>query len=59
MTPLNVRAVIFDMDGLVLDSESTYTRAWQEAAHGLGFSLSDDFVESLGIDLVVETGRSV
>ncbi len=47
MTHLNVRAVIFDMDGLVLDSESTYTRAWQEAAQGLGFSLSDDFVESL------------
>jgi len=47
MRPLNVRAVIFDMDGLVLDSESTYTRAWQEAAQGLGFALSDDFVKSL------------
>ena len=40
-------AVIFDMDGLVLDTESTYCRAWQRAALTMGVSLSDEFCASL------------
>lgn len=32
--------VLFDMDGLVLDSESLYTRFWREAARTLGYSMS-------------------
>ncbi|NOQ63271.1 MAG: HAD-IA family hydrolase [Methyloprofundus sp.] len=36
-------AVIFDMDGLVLDTESTYFKAWQQAADKLGYHISDDF----------------
>ena len=40
-------AVIFDMDGLVLDTEPTYFIAWQQAAKTMGYSLSADFCESL------------
>lgn len=35
------QAVLFDMDGLVLDSESTFQYAWQQAADELGFVLDD------------------
>ncbi len=40
-------AVIFDMDGLVLDTESTYRIAWQQAAKTMGHSLSETFLLSL------------
>ena len=40
-------AVIFDMDGLVLDTEPTYVIAWQQAAKAMGYHLSADFCESL------------
>jgi HAD superfamily hydrolase (TIGR01509 family) len=40
-------AVIFDMDGLVLDTESTYCIAWQQAANTMGYELSTDFCLSL------------
>ncbi|MGZ5526758.1 MAG: HAD-IA family hydrolase [Methylomonas sp.] len=40
-------AVIFDMDGLVLDTESTYIIAWQQAAKEMGYDFSDDFCLSL------------
>ncbi|WP_133716302.1 HAD family hydrolase [Methylocaldum gracile] len=37
------RAVILDMDGLALDTESTYCHAWRSAAADLGFDLSEEF----------------
>jgi HAD superfamily hydrolase (TIGR01509 family) len=40
-------AVIFDMDGLVLDTEPTYFIAWQRAAKAMGYTLSDAFFRSL------------
>jgi len=40
-------AVIFDMDGLVLDTESTYIKAWQQTAEGMGFELADDFGQAI------------
>jgi HAD superfamily hydrolase (TIGR01509 family) len=40
-------AVIFDMDGLLVDSEPLYMRAWQEAASQLGFEITDDHYFSL------------
>jgi beta-phosphoglucomutase-like phosphatase (HAD superfamily) len=43
----NFSAVIFDMDGLVLDTEATYFIAWQQAAIQMGYTLSDEFCESL------------
>jgi beta-phosphoglucomutase-like phosphatase (HAD superfamily) len=40
-------AVIFDMDGLVLDTESTYFIAWQQAAKAMGYELTQEFCLSL------------
>ncbi len=40
-------AVIFDMDGLVLDTEITYFLAWKSAAKEMGFDLSEEFCLSL------------
>jgi beta-phosphoglucomutase len=40
-------AVIFDMDGLVLDTETTYIVAWQRAAKAMGYALSEPFCLSL------------
>jgi HAD superfamily hydrolase (TIGR01509 family) len=37
------RAVIFDMDGLLLDSEPLYRITWQTAAAELGCLIDDDF----------------
>ncbi len=33
-------AIIFDLDGLVLDTESTYIMAWQQAAKLMGYDYS-------------------
>ena len=35
-----VRGVLFDMDGLVLDTEKLYSRFWQEAAQALGYPMT-------------------
>ncbi len=43
----NFSAVIFDMDGLVLNTEASYFIAWQQAAAQMGYTLSDTFCESL------------
>ena len=40
-------AVIFDMDGLVLDTETTYCLAWQRAAEKMGVRISHEFCSSL------------
>lgn len=40
-------AVIFDLDGLVLDTEFTYFLAWKEAGSVMGCEFSDDFCYSL------------
>ncbi len=46
-------AIIFDLDGLVLDTETTYLYAWQQAAKKMGYPLSDSFCLSLsGADAV-------
>ncbi len=44
---LNVDAVIFDMDGLMLDTEHLYKSAWQRAASSLGYVLDDSFYFTL------------
>lgn len=36
----SVSGILFDMDGLVLDSEKLYTRFWREAARELGYPMS-------------------
>jgi HAD superfamily hydrolase (TIGR01509 family) len=42
---LNPRAVIFDMDGLLLDSEPLYRVTWKAAASSLGFPIDDVLYE--------------
>ncbi|WP_341328335.1 HAD family phosphatase [Methylotuvimicrobium sp. KM2] len=39
--------VVFDLDGLVLDTESTYFVAWRQAAELMGYQLPDAFCLSL------------
>jgi beta-phosphoglucomutase-like phosphatase (HAD superfamily) len=40
-----LRAVIFDMDGLMLDTENIYRAAWQKAARECDFEISDELYE--------------
>ena len=42
-----VDAVLFDMDGVVLDTEKLYTRFWQEAAIALGYPMTKE--QALGM----------
>lgn len=42
-----IRGILFDMDGLVLDSEALYTRFWREAANALGYPMTAE--QSLGM----------
>lgn len=42
-----ILGVLFDMDGLVLDSETLYTHFWREAAKALGYSMTVE--QSLGM----------
>ena len=42
-----IAAVILDMDGLMLDTESIYKLAWQNAAAECGYNLDDDFYLTL------------
>lgn len=37
------KAVIFDMDGLILDTEVVYRTTWQQAAAEFGYDMSDEF----------------
>ena len=42
-----IRGVLFDMDGLVLDTEKLYTRFWMESARDLGYPMT--FQQALGL----------
>jgi beta-phosphoglucomutase-like phosphatase (HAD superfamily) len=42
-----ISAVVFDMDGLMLDTESINRLAWQQAAEDLGYTLTDELYFSL------------
>jgi HAD superfamily hydrolase (TIGR01509 family) len=37
-----IRGVLFDMDGVVLDTEKLYMRFWREAAIALGYPMTDE-----------------
>jgi beta-phosphoglucomutase-like phosphatase (HAD superfamily) len=38
---MTITAIVFDMDGLMLDTEPLYKTAWQQASAELGFELDD------------------
>ena len=40
-------AIVFDLDGLVLDTEGSYFAAWKMAAAQMGFELEDTFLKCL------------
>ncbi|MFM8340981.1 MAG: HAD family hydrolase [Methylomonas sp.] len=42
-----VKAIIFDMDGLVIDSEASYVAAWRQTAVAMGYQIDDDFALGL------------
>lgn len=42
-----IRGILFDMDGLVLDTEKLYTRFWMESARDLGYPMT--FQQALGL----------
>lgn len=37
-----VKGVLFDMDGVILDTEKLYTRFWKEAAQSLGYPMTHE-----------------
>jgi HAD superfamily hydrolase (TIGR01509 family) len=43
----DIRAVIFDMDGLMFDTEPLSLSSWKDAAKQFGYELSDEFLRSL------------
>lgn len=47
ISALDFKAVIFDLDGLVLDSETGYFTAWKQAAAEMGYQLGPSFCQSL------------
>ncbi len=53
MTEAKVQAVIFDMDGLMLDSQRPATDAWTRAVASLGYRLT----EELNLELLGRTPR--
>lgn len=42
-----IKGIIFDMDGVLVDSEKLYMRFWQEACKSYGYELSDENALSL------------
>ncbi len=40
-----ITTLLFDMDGLIFDTESVYKLSWQHAANNQGLVLSDDFYQ--------------
>lgn len=47
MSEIVIKGVLFDMDGLVLDTEKLYVRFWMEAAKELGYPMT--YEQSLGM----------
>ena len=39
---VHIKGILFDMDGVILDTEKLYTRFWQEAANALGYPMTKE-----------------
>lgn len=46
-TSTSSQAVVFDMDGLLIDSEPTYQLTWKESCAAFGYTLSDEVNRSM------------
>ena len=53
-----LQAVVFDMDGLLIDSEAIYLRSSVDAAKALGFHLSHDLYKSV-VGLPMKDGEGI
>ena len=42
-----IRAAIFDMDGLMFDTERLSVKAWSEVGSRYGVSVGDDFFDAM------------
>ena len=51
-----IRGVLFDMDGLILDTERLYTRFWQEAAQALGFPMTREQAIKIAVETADKLG---
>ena len=43
MDNMRIKAVLFDLDGTLTDTEKYYQKAWPEALRHFGYEVSDDF----------------
>ncbi len=49
METLAIEAVIFDMDGLMIDTERIAQKAWQQVGAEWGYTFSDDvYLQAIG-----------
>lgn len=58
----DIKAVIFDLDGTITDTEKYYYKAWPEALKHFGYKADDDFAldfRSLGRPFVIEKFKSL
>ena len=51
--PMKIKAVIFDMDGVIFDSEILVLKSWKEVAAKNGFTIEDElFYKCVGVNAV-------
>lgn len=43
---MEIKAVLFDVDGLIFDTKGFYKVSWQNEAREEGFELEDDFYQA-------------
>lgn len=55
---MDIQAIIFDMDGLMIDSEPVSRAAWQQAGSEFGYSISDELYLSM-VGRAVTEDRSI
>jgi len=52
-TQFEIELIIFDMDGLMFDTEKISYQAWKEAAEIYGYAIDQDlFEKTIGTNLV-------
>ena len=52
-----MKAVIFDVDGTLLDTERIYMQAWKDAAADLGYEIADELLRKTRAINVKEPAR--